>query len=163
MIYLDGDIQVYSNIDHLFDTPSGFLYAVKDYFCQGSWFKTLQYKIGYCQQCPTKVMWPVESHGPPPPLYFNAGMLVFEPHLDTYEDLIQTVQVTTSTSFVEHDFLNMYFRDVYKPIPPTYNLVSAMLWLHSECIDLDQINVVHYCAKGSKPWRFTGVEEIMNR
>lgn len=101
MIYLDGDIQVYSNIDHLFDTPNGYLYAVKDCFCEGSWFKTPQYKIGYCQQCPEKVMWPVESHGPPPPLYFNAGMLVFEPHLDTYEDLLRTVQVTLPTSFAE--------------------------------------------------------------
>ncbi|KAL1208913.1 Galactinol synthase 10 [Cardamine amara subsp. amara] len=163
MIYLDGDIQVYSNIDHLFDTLSGYLYAVKDCFCERSWFKTLQYKIGYCQQCPEKVMWSVESHGPPPPLYFNAGMLVFEPHLDTYEDLLRTVQVTTPTSFAEQDFLNMYFRNIYKPIPPTYNLVLAMLWRHPECIDLDKINVVHYCAKGSKPWRYTGEEENMDR
>ncbi|OAO91933.1 GolS10 [Arabidopsis thaliana] len=151
MIYLDGDIQVFSNIDHLFDTPSGYLYAVKDCFCEGSWSKTPQYKIGYCQQSPEKVRWPMNSLGHVPPLYFNAGMLVFEPNLLTYEDLLQTVQVTTPTSFAE------------QPIPSTYNLVLAMLWRHPECIDLDQINVVHYCAKGSKPWRFTGEEEHMDR
>ncbi|VVB15314.1 unnamed protein product [Arabis nemorensis] len=163
MIYLDGDIQVFSNIDHLFDTPCGYLYAVKDCFCEATWSKTSQYQIGYCQQSPEKVKWPVESHGSPPPLYFNAGVLVFEPNLLTYEDLLQVVKITPPTSFAEQDFLNVYFRDIYKPIPSTYNLVLAMIWRHPECVDLDQINVVHYCAKGSKPWRFTGDEEHMDR
>lgn len=40
----------------------------------------------------------------------------------------------------------MYFRDIYKPIPPVYNLVLAMLWRHPENINLDQVKVVHYCA-----------------
>ncbi|CAE6117211.1 unnamed protein product [Arabidopsis arenosa] len=163
MIYLDGDIQVFSNIDHLFDTPRGYLYAVKDCFCEVSWSKTPQYKIGYCQQSPKKVTWPVESLGAPPPVYFNAGMLVFEPNLVTYEDLLRVVQITTPTYFAEQDFLNVYFRDIYKPIPSTYNLVMAMLWRHPEHIDLDQISVVHYCANGSKPWRFDGAEEHMDR
>ncbi|XP_024007347.1 galactinol synthase 10 isoform X1 [Eutrema salsugineum] len=151
MIYLDGDIQVFGNIDHLFDSPSGYLYAVRDCFCEGSWSKTPQYKIGYCQQSPEKVTWPVDSLGPPPPAYFNAGMLVFEPSLVTYEDILQVVKVTAPTSFAE------------QPIPTTYNLVLAMLWRHPEHVDLDQINVVHYCAKGSKPWRFAGAEEHMDR
>ncbi|CAH2044767.1 unnamed protein product [Thlaspi arvense] len=163
MIYLDGDVQVFSNIDHLFDTPCGYLYAVKDCFCEVSWSKTPQYKLGYCQQSPEKVTWPVQSHGSPPPIYFNAGMLVFEPNLITYEDLLRVVQITTPTYFAEQDFLNMYFRDIYKPIPSTYNLVLAMLWRHPECVDLDQISVVHYCANGSKPWRYTGEGEHMDR
>ena len=40
----------------------------------------------------------------------------------------------------------MFFRDVYKPIPPVYNLVLAMLWRHPENIELDKVKVVHYCA-----------------
>lgn len=44
------------------------------------------------------------------------------------------------------DFLNMYFRDVYKPIPLVYNLVLAMLWRHPENVELDKVKVVHYCA-----------------
>jgi len=44
------------------------------------------------------------------------------------------------------DFLNMFFRDIYKPIPPVYNLVLAFLWRHPENIELDKVNVVHYCA-----------------
>ncbi|XP_022890492.1 galactinol synthase 2-like [Olea europaea var. sylvestris] len=162
IIYLDGDIQVYDNIDHLFDLPDSHLYAVMDCFCEKTWSHTPQYKIGYCQQCPEKVKWPAEM-GPPPSLYFNAGMFVFEPSLATYEDLLKRVKITPPTPFAEQDFLNLYFRDIYKPIPNVYNLVLAMLWRHPENVELDKVKVVHYCAAGSKPWRYTGKEENMQR
>jgi inositol 3-alpha-galactosyltransferase len=162
MIYLDGDIQVFDNIDHLFDNEDGYFYAVKDCFCEPTWSASPQYKIGYCQQCPDKVKWQYEL-GPPPPLYFNAGFFVYEPKLSTYYDLLKTVQDTPPTLFAEQDFLNMYFNHIYKPIPPIYNLVLAMLWRHPENVDFDQVKVVHYCAAGSKPWRYTGKEENMDR
>ncbi|KAK7278037.1 hypothetical protein RJT34_23059 [Clitoria ternatea] len=162
MIYLDGDIQVFDNIDHLFDLPNDYFYAVMDCFCEATWGHTKQYQIGYCQQCPDKVQWP-SDFGPKPPLYFNAGMFVYEPNLATYRDLLQTVQVTKPTSFAEQDFLNMYFKDKYRPIPNVYNLVLAMLWRHPENVELDKVKVVHYCAAGSKPWRYTGKEENMER
>ncbi|XP_010475767.1 PREDICTED: galactinol synthase 3-like [Camelina sativa] len=164
LIYLDGDIQVFENIDHLFDLPDGSFYAVKDCFCEKTWSHTPQYKIGYCQQCPDKVTWPeTEQVGPKPPLYFNAGMFVYEPSLSTYYNLLETLKVVPPTPFAEQDFLNMYFKDIYKPIPPVYNLVLAMLWRHPENIELNEAKVVHYCAAGAKPWRFTGQEENMER
>ncbi|OMP08733.1 Glycosyl transferase, family 8 [Corchorus capsularis] len=162
MIYLDGDIQVFDNIDHLFDSPNGYLYAVMDCFCEKTWSQSPQYKIGYCQQCPEKVRWPAEM-GSPPALYFNAGMFVFEPDLFTYHDLLETLKITPPTSFAEQDLLNSFFRHVYKPIPCVYNFVMAMLWRHPEAVDLDKIKVAHYCAAGSKPWRYTGEEENMQR
>ena len=100
MIYLDGDIEVFGNIDHLFDLEDGYFYAVMDCFCEKTWSKSAQYKIGYCQQCPEKVKWPAEM-GPPPPLYFNAGMFVYEPSLSVYDDLLATLNITTPTSFAE--------------------------------------------------------------
>ncbi|KAH1105959.1 hypothetical protein J1N35_009727 [Gossypium stocksii] len=162
MIYLDGDIQVFDNIDHLFDMEDGYFYAVMDCFCEKTWSHTPQYKIGYCQQCPDKVQWPPRL-GPKPPLYFNAGMFVYEPNLSVYDDLLTTLEVTPPTPFAEQDYLNMYFRDIYRPIPPIYNLVMAMLWRHPENIELEKVKVVHYCAAGSKPWRFTGKEDNMDR
>ncbi|KAL1341373.1 hypothetical protein HN51_027846 [Arachis hypogaea] len=162
MIYLDGDIQVFENIDHLFDLPDNYFYAVMDCFCEPTWGHTSQYKIGYCQQCPDKVQWP-KDFGPKPPLYFNAGMFVYEPNLVTYHDLLKTLQVTKPTSFAEQDFLNNYFKDKYKPISNVYNLVLAMLWRHPENVELDKVKVVHYCAAGSKPWRYTGKEDNMDR
>jgi len=72
MMYLD--IQVFENIDHLFDTPDGYFYAVMDCFCE-------------------KVTWPADQMGsPPPPLYFNAGMFVFEPNRLTYENLHEVLK-----------------------------------------------------------------------
>ncbi|CAN1219377.1 Galactinol synthase 2 [Linum perenne] len=162
MIYLDGDIQVFSNIDHLFDLPDGRFYAVMDCFCEKTWSHTPQYKIGYCQQRPDKVQWASEL-GPKPALYFNAGMFVYEPSLAIYDKLLEKLKVTPPTPFAEQDFLNMFFRDIYRPIPSSYNLVLAMLWRHPENVQLDQVKVVHYCAAGSKPWRYTGEEENMDR
>lgn len=162
MVYLDADIQVFENIDHLFDTPDGYFYAVMDCFCEKTWSHSPQYSVGYCQQCPEKVKWPAEM-GCPPPLYFNAGMFVFEPSHLVYESLLQTLVITAPTPFAEQDFLNMFFNHIYKPIPLAYNLVLAMLWRHPENVELEKIKVVHYCAAGSKPWRYTGKEANMDR
>nr|AAM96868.1 fagopyritol synthase 2 [Fagopyrum esculentum] len=162
MIYLDGDIQVYDNIDHLFDLPDGYLYGAMDCFCEKTWSHSLPYKIGYCQQCPDRVQWP-ERLGPKPTLYFNAGMFIFEPSVSTYNDLLHTLEITPPTPFAEQDFLNMYFKDVYRPIPNVYNLVLALLWYHPGLMKLDEVKVVHYCADGSKPWRYTGKGDNMDR
>ncbi|XP_042385809.1 galactinol synthase 1-like [Zingiber officinale] len=163
IMYLDADIQVYDNVDHLFDLPNGSFYAVMDCFCEKTWSHTPQYRIGYCQQCPDRVAWPAAELSPPPSLYFNAGMFVHEPSLATAESLIATVKITAPTPFAEQDFLNMFFKDVYKPIPLVYNLVMAMLWRHPENVELEKVKVVHYCAAGSKPWRYTGKEANMDR
>ncbi|KAL9234911.1 hypothetical protein vseg_009724 [Gypsophila vaccaria] len=163
MMYLDGDIQVFDNIDHLFDLPNGYLYAVMDCFCEKTWAHTLQHKIGYCQQSPNKAHWAEQELGPKPNLYFNAGMFVYEPNMSTYHDLLKSVQLAPTTPFAEQDFLNTYFRSIYKPIPGIYNLVLAMLWRHPENVNLNEVKVVHYCAAGSKPWRYTGDEENMGR
>nr|QCQ29585.1 galactinol synthase [Camellia fraterna] len=162
MVYLDADIQVFENIDHLFDMADGYFYAVMECFCATTCSHSAQYSIGYCQQCPEKVTWPAEM-GSPPPLYFNAGMFVYEPSRLTYESLLQTLRITPPTPFAEQDFLNMFFQHKYKPIPPIYNLVLAMLWRHRENIELEKVKVVHYCAAGSKPWRYTGKEVNMDR
>jgi len=164
MVYLDADIQVFDNIDELFELDKGRFYAVMDCFCEKTWSHTPQYKIGYCQQCPERVAWPAAELGPPPPLYFNAGMFVHEPSLGTARDLLDALVATPPTPFAEQDFLNMFFRDVYTPIPPVYNLVLAMLWRHPDKVEpLAEVKVVHYCAAGSKPWRFTGQEPNMER
>ncbi|KAH9320589.1 hypothetical protein KI387_015228 [Taxus chinensis] len=163
MVYLDADIQVFENIDNLFDMPDSYFYAVMDCFCEKTWSHTPQYEIGYCQQCPDRVPWPQSEQGDPPALYFNAGMFVFEPSKLTFDSLMNRLMLTTPTPFAEQDFLNMFFRKVYKPIPLAYYLVWAMLWRHPENVELDKVKVVHYCAAGSKPWRYTGKEANMQR
>ncbi|KAK1584196.1 hypothetical protein Q3G72_030688 [Acer saccharum] len=162
MIYLDGDIMVFENIDLLFGSLDGYFYAVMDSFCEKTWSHTPQFKIGYCQQCPDKVNWPTEF-GPKPALYFNAGMFVYQPCIQTYHSLLNTLKITLTPTipFYEQDFLNMFFKDIYRSIPPIFNLVLTMLWRHPENIDLENAKVVHYCVAGSKPWRYTGEEQHM--
>ncbi|KAJ3701530.1 hypothetical protein LUZ61_005235 [Rhynchospora tenuis] len=146
ILYLDSDIQVYENIDHLFELPDGAFYAVMDCFCEKTWSHTPQYRIGYCQQSPDRVPWPRDELGPPPPPYFNAGMFVSQPSAATAKALLAVLKVTPPTPFAEQDFLNMYFKDIYKPIPLLYNLVMAMLWRHPDKVELSKVKVVHYCA-----------------
>ncbi|MCL7047315.1 hypothetical protein MKW94_017059 [Papaver nudicaule] len=130
MIYLDGDIQVFENIDHLFDLTNGYFYAVMDCFCEKKWSQTPQYKIGYCQQCPDRVKWPADMGAP---------------HFVLTMTLLKQLKITPTTPFAEQDFLNVYFRDTHKTIPPVNNLVLPMLW------------------PGSKPRRYTGEKENMQR
>ncbi|CBI39628.3 unnamed protein product, partial [Vitis vinifera] len=162
IIYLDGDIQVFGNIDHLFDLGDGHFHAVMDCFCERSWSNSPQYRIGCCQQCPEKVKWPAEM-GPEPPFYFNASMFIFEPNLSVYDHLLSTLKITPASTFAEQDYLNMFFKDTYMPITLTYNLELPMLWRHPEHVDLERTKVVRYCAAGSKPWKYTGKEENMER
>lgn len=129
MIYLDGDIQVYENIDHLFDRPDGYFYAVMDCFCEKTWSHTPQYKIGYCQQCPDKVQWPKAELGEPPALYFNAGMFLFEPNLETYEDLLRTLKITPPTPFAEQVMTKSKLRVAFL----CYALFSSVLSCGFDC------------------------------
>ncbi|GFQ04513.1 galactinol synthase 2 [Phtheirospermum japonicum] len=151
LVYLDADIQVFDNIDNLFDLPSGSVYGVMDCLCEMRG-----------RPCADKVQWPAEL-GNEPPFYFNGGMFVFEPNLDTYDNLLSTLQLTPPTHFAEQDFLNYFFKKNSKPIPPVYNLLVAMLWRHPEFVELERVKVVHYCVAGSKPWKYSGEEENMDR
>lgn len=88
MIYMDADIQVFRNIDSLFDLPSGCFYAVVNCLCDMD------------DPCPEVVQWPREL-GNQPSFYFNAGMFVLEPSLHTYSGLLSTLYATPPTQFAE--------------------------------------------------------------
>ncbi|GAU21553.1 hypothetical protein TSUD_35160 [Trifolium subterraneum] len=86
MIYLDGDIQVFQNIDHLFDLPNNYFYAVKDCFCEASWRHTKQYEIGYCQQCPDKGSKPWRYTGEEENMQREDIKMLVNKWWDVYED-----------------------------------------------------------------------------
>lgn len=101
MVFLDADIQLYDNIDDLFDLENGYIHGVLSCFCETSWSFSPLFSIGYCQYCPEKVTWPNEIQSSPPPPYFNGGMFVFEPSSLTLESLLQTLMVTPPSPFSE--------------------------------------------------------------
>ncbi|KAG6787016.1 hypothetical protein POTOM_008643 [Populus tomentosa] len=146
MIYLDGDIQVYDNIDHLFDLPDGRFYAVMDCFCEKTWSHTPQSRIGYCQQCPDKVSWPAEMGQPPSP-YFNAGMFVFEPSIATYHDLLKTLKVTPPTPFAEQRLFDkggVYFKDIYSQFLCLQSVLGNAM-ASPRKMWVDKVQCFHYC------------------
>ncbi|CAL4997096.1 unnamed protein product [Urochloa decumbens] len=112
MVYLDADIQVLENMDELFELDKGHFYA----FADG--------KLG----------------PPPPALYFDAGMFVHEPSMATAKALLDTLRVTPPIPLAEQDFLNMFFRDQFKPIPKVYNLAPAIML----GVQLEEVKVVRY-------------------
>ncbi|KAF9616747.1 hypothetical protein IFM89_032266 [Coptis chinensis] len=139
-ILIDADIQAFENIDHLFDTPNRYFYAMIDCFCKKTWSHWPQYSVGYCHQCPDKVTWPAEIRSPP--LYFNVGMFVYEPSRLTFEILLKILELNhCSNTLYRANFLNKYFKHVYKPILLVYNLVLAMLWRHLENVELEKVKL----------------------
>ncbi|CAO2187220.1 unnamed protein product [Urochloa humidicola] len=150
MVYLDAGIQVLENVDELFDLDKGHFYAVTDCFCDKTLSHTPEYKVGYCQQQffpddKVPVAWPAAAElSSPPALYFNAGMFVHEPSMATAKALLDSLHATPPTPFAEQDFLNMFFREQFKPIPPVYNLAPAMLRWHPEKVQLEKVKVLRY-------------------
>ncbi|VFQ60611.1 unnamed protein product [Cuscuta campestris] len=57
----------------------------------------------------------------------------------------------------------MFFKDKCKRLPYVYNMLVNMLWRHPDKVELTKAKVVHYCADGAKPWRYTGKEDQMGR
>ncbi|PKI76106.1 hypothetical protein CRG98_003467 [Punica granatum] len=144
-----------------------------DCFCEESWRNHTPHSTAQDRVLPAvsdRVKWPAHMGARPPP-YFNAGMFVFKPDLATYHDLLSTLKAIPPTPFAEQSKASGLENaggtgtgpPARPPLPPVYNLVMSMLWRHPEKIDLGQVKVVHYCATGAKPWRFSGKEENMDR
>ncbi|GFY91579.1 galactinol synthase 1 [Actinidia rufa] len=108
--------------------------------------------------------------GLPPPLYFNAGMFVFEPSRLTYESLLETLKITTPTPFAEQvgDHAEQISstcssKTCTNPFLSSTTLFWQCYGATPRIVELEKVKVVHYCAAGSKPWKYTGKEDNMER
>lgn len=108
IIYLDADIIVIKNIDHLFEL---------DYeFAAGSSFQT-----EYCSRTgkPLQGGWKSD--------YFNAGFLVLKPSKQVYSDLmIMKDTVETPKDPSDQGLLNYYFRNKWHRLKPIYNFTRRV-------------------------------------
>lgn len=60
MIYQDGDIQVFDNIDHLYDLPDNFFNAMMDCLCVKNWSHSPHTRLAIASSAPDKVKWLAE-------------------------------------------------------------------------------------------------------
>ncbi|EKX47475.1 hypothetical protein GUITHDRAFT_106915 [Guillardia theta CCMP2712] len=148
-VYLDADMKVYKNLDHLFEMEGDFL-AAQDCYHGGDPEDRVRNhfhdpeKCFYSSSCPDKIR-----------PYFNAGFFVFTPSKDIAKDMKQKAidkDVTTFT-FAEQDFMNDYFQGQWEPrvLPYTYNCIKWFARYHmGKPYNKDDIHVLHYVSE--KPW-----------
>eukprot|EP00850_Spirogloea_muscicola_P002007 SM000007S20967 [mRNA] locus=s7:1203502:1204850:+ [translate_table: standard] len=162
LIYLDADMLVLRNLDHLFlEVPPERLAGVLDCFCEGwSHPETRRGRNGYCQVAPDSKPWAGDI--PAPALYFNAGMLVLQPSRGLFQDLLSNLHTFPPTPLAEQDFLNVYFEKAFFRLANEYNVLLPYLWHHPEKVKLEEAYIIHYSVTGSKPWAFNPTAEHMN-
>lgn len=132
IVYLDNDIMILKNIDHLFNYPH--MTSALD----GEYFN----------------IWPNSPH-------FNAGVLVIEPNKEEYKKLVDYVanfsidDWTKSQCIADQELLNMYYSDwINKPelhLNKYYDIFGP--YIQEEQIkDVEQNSYfIHFV--GRKPWR----------
>jgi lipopolysaccharide biosynthesis glycosyltransferase len=145
LVYLDADMVVTRNIDHLFDLPQSPLFAVGD--CYGG-RETSEERDACCHFSPDCV-----------PEYFNAGFYVMTPSHQEFrgmEDALASGSVQVGR-FAEQDFLNGYFAGRWTPLPYIYNAQKRIKYHHNDIWDLSDVAVIHYVDE--KPWSHRYSEE----
>ena len=99
IVFLDLDLLILKNIDHLFDWDS--IAAGLD------------------------MPWHDDE--------FNSGVMVIEPNMDLYNDMIKKLYATKYNYTGDQDFLNDYFGKNFIALPLKYNLMRT-LYLDSELL-----------------------------
>ena len=108
LVYLDADMIVLQNLDHLFMLPPAPLYAVGD--CYGGRLDDFE-RNACCHFTPHEC-----------PEYFNAGFYVMKPDLNELENMKESLLTMDGNwRFAEQDFLNIYFSGRWKHLPYVYN------------------------------------------
>lgn len=147
LVYLDADMIVCRNIDHLFDLPAGGFHAVGD--CYGG-REYAEERDNCCHFTPDKV-----------PEYFNAGFYVMTPSLEelrSMEEALAEGRIAVRF-FAEQDFLNGYFKGKWKHLPYTYNAQKRIKYHHPTLWRMEDIHIVHIVDE--KPWDHRYSEENM--
>ncbi len=147
LVFLDGDMALRKNLDHLFTLPHAPLYAVGD--CYGG-RETEEERNKCCHFTPDS-----------PPEYFNAGFYVMRPskaELATMRAALVDGSVPVGR-FAEQDFLNGFYAGRWRHLPYTYNAQKRIKYHHPDLWAFDDVAVVHYVDE--KPWSHRFSEENM--
>ncbi|XP_066455337.1 glycogenin-1 [Eleutherodactylus coqui] len=92
---------------------------------------------------------------------FNSGVFVFQPSLDTYNQLLQLAREKGSFDGGDQGLLNTFFstwstKDIHKHLPFIYNLSSVSIYSYVPAFKAfgASAKVVHFLGK-VKPWNYT--------
>ena len=135
LVYLDADMLVLENIDHLFALPPGF-FAAPD--CAAG--RPTAAERDACALLQRQ------------PSYFNAGMFVMAPsvaQLRALQEALLTGRCRVG-GYAEQDALNWFFQGAWTPLSPRYNLQKGIRHHHPELWDPASAAILHYTDR--KPW-----------
>jgi alpha-N-acetylglucosamine transferase len=134
--WLDTDMLVLKNIDHLFDIdiPIGCIAAAPG--CTCNYFENPKLPTSP-RMCPFKNKDAV---------YINTGLILIKPNKDTYDMLLKE---NYDYPFSEQDAFNIIFRNRIIVLDVKYNYLNHLPLVHPEIKGTD-IHVFHFCY--GKPW-----------
>jgi lipopolysaccharide biosynthesis glycosyltransferase len=138
--WVDSDMVVMKNIDHLFDIEVGQdeILAAPGCRCNvfnNPKFDTLPHKCPYVN---------------PNNTYINAGLLLIRPNIDVYNRLMKE---DYNRPLVEQDVFSDYFASKINMLPATYNYMSQLDLIHPD-VDSQDLHVFHFTY--DKPWQKLG-------
>lgn len=138
--WLDSDMLIMKNIDHLFDLhlEDGGILAAPGCLCNvfnNPLLPTTPHKCPFA--CPNST-------------YINAGLILTRPNPDVYQLLLQQYCGHPS---IEHEVFSDFFIPKINLLPPTYNYMNQLHLAHSE-IDSEDVHVFHFTY--DKPWQKLG-------
>ncbi|PKY53309.1 nucleotide-diphospho-sugar transferase [Rhizophagus irregularis] len=161
VVFLDADMLVMKNIDHLMNMnlPKDFLGAVNACTCNPR--KRQNYPKDWIPSSCSYTLGPIkpESEDTPPPVelkgYFNSGLLVLTPSKQIFEDLsnyLYNHPDVNSLSFPDQDVLNECFKGKWVPLSYTYNALKTLRTCHPSIWEDKAVRNVHYIMS-DKPWK----------
>mmetsp|Transcript_23483 Transcript_23483/g.58771 ORF Transcript_23483/g.58771 Transcript_23483/m.58771 type:complete len:379 (-) Transcript_23483:641-1777(-) len=123
LVYLDADVLLLRPADSLFDRPE--LSAAKNY----------------------------NSHEGLLEPKFNAGVMVLEPSLETFDKLMELLKhpIAVTPTGGNQEFFNYFFKDRVNFLPVEFNCNFLIPEHHPSWIPLNSIVIVHFTRL--KPWR----------
>ncbi|MEQ4453485.1 glycosyltransferase family 8 protein [Kosakonia sp. YIM B13605] len=155
--FLDADMLVLQNMDHLFELPlaAGTIAACHACRCNPNHIES--YPVSWRpENCYYSWCTDAQMHATPPASldnYLNGGFLLLTPDNALYQQMMAKLAEKADISgyvFAEQDFLNEVFRDRWLPLHYGYNALKTLPLQHPQMWDLAQVKNLHFII--DKPW-----------
>lgn len=145
--FLDSDMLVLRHMDDVFDLVPGHVDLAACPACTCNQNRLPQYPKSWV---PANCAFTSERGALAS--YFNSGLLVLCPSLDTLTSLTTALAAADRSSypFADQDFLNEYFAESTFLLPYVYNALKTLIVSHPDLWDISDVRNIHYVLQ--KPW-----------